>query len=125
MYNRRLNEKGEEMLELTKDNFEKEVLRSSKPVIVDFWATWCMPCKMIAPIIKEISHESKDKLKVAKLNIDDAMEIATRFGVMNIPTIIFFKDGREFTRLVGVVPKDTITDKIEEMLNEDISYGTK
>ncbi|NQT74913.1 MAG: thioredoxin [Candidatus Omnitrophica bacterium] len=113
------------MLELTKDNFEKEVLRSSKPVIVDFWATWCMPCKMIAPIIKEISHESKDKLKVAKLNIDDAMEIATRFGVMNIPTIIFFKDGREFTRLVGVVSKDTITDKIEEMLNEDISYGTK
>jgi len=116
MYNRGLNEKGDEMLELTKDNFEKEVLRSSKPVIVDFWATWCMPCKMIAPIIKEISRESKDKLKVAKLNIDDAMEIATRFGVMNIPTIIFFKDGREFTRLVGVVSKDTITDKTEEML---------
>ena len=112
----RIQRKGEEMLELTKDNFEKEALRSPKPVLVDFWATWCMPCKMIAPVIKEIDQAFNDKLKVAKLNIDDAMEIATRFGVMNIPTIILFKDGREFTRLVGVVSRDTISDKIEELI---------
>ena len=104
------------MLELTKDNFKKEVLDSDKPVLVDFWATWCMPCKMIAPIVNEISNEYNGKCKVAKLNIDDAMEIATRFGVMNIPTIILFKDGKEFTRVVGVQSKDTIVGKLEEML---------
>lgn len=104
------------MLELTKENFESEVLNSDKPVIVDFWATWCMPCKMIAPLVKELSETYKDRCKVAKLNIDDAMEITTRFGVMSIPTVVFFKDGQEFTRLVGVVSRDTISDKIEEIL---------
>jgi thioredoxin 1 len=104
------------VLELTKENFSAEVLKSDKPVIVDFWAAWCMPCKMIAPMVKEVGEEYKDKCKVAKLNIDNAMEIATKFGVMNIPTIIFFKNGNEFTRLVGVVSKDTISGKIEEML---------
>ena len=103
------------IVELTKDNFKQEVLDSSIPVVVDFWATWCMPCKMIAPIIEEIGELYKDKCRIAKLNIDDAMEIATRFGVMNIPTIIFFKDGQEFTRVVGVVSKDNIIEKIEEM----------
>ena len=104
------------MLELTKDNFKKEVLDSDKPVLVDFWATWCMPCKMIAPIVNEISNEYNGKCKVAKLNIDDAMEIATRFGVMNIPTIILFKDGKEFTRIVGVASKEDILRKIDEAL---------
>ena len=104
------------MLELTKDNFAQEVVSSPIPVIVDFWATWFMPCKMIAPLLEEISRIYKGKCKVAKLNIDDAMEIATKFGVMSIPTIIFFKQGREFTRITGVVPKDTIAEKIEEML---------
>lgn len=104
------------MLELTKDNFKEEVLDSDKPVLVDFWATWCMPCKMIAPIVNEISNEYNGKCKVAKLNIDDAMEIATKFGVMNIPTIILFKDGKEFTRIVGVASKESILKKIEGAL---------
>ena len=104
------------MLELTKDNFKKEVLDSDKPVLVDFWTTWCMPCKMIAPIVNEISNEYNGKCKVAKLNIDDAMEIATKFGVMNIPTIILFKDGKEFTRIVGVASKESILKKIEGAL---------
>ncbi len=104
------------MLELTKDNFKKEVLDSDKPVLVDFWATWCMPCKMIAPIVNEISNEYNGKCKVAKLNIDDAMEIATKFGVMNIPTIILFKNGKEFTRIVGVASKESILKKIEGAL---------
>lgn len=103
--------------EVTKDNFGQEVLRSSTPVIVDFWATWCMPCKMIAPIVQEIGEIYKGKCKVAKLNIDDAMDIATEFGVMNIPTIIFFKDGKEFARIVGVTSKDNIASKIDEMLS--------
>ncbi len=104
------------MLELKQENFDKEVLQSDKPVIVDFWATWCMPCKMIASIIEELSGEYKGRCKVAKLNIDDAMGVATKFGVMNIPTIILFKDGSEFTRIVGVVSKDNISEKIEEMI---------
>jgi len=104
------------MLELTKDNFKEEVLDSDKPVLVDFWATWCIPCKMIAPIVNEISNEYNGKCKVAKLNIDDAMEIATKFGVMNIPTIILFKDGKEFTRIVGVASKESILKKIEGAL---------
>ncbi|MFH1075543.1 MAG: thioredoxin [Pseudomonadota bacterium] len=104
------------MLELTKDNFAQEVVSSPIPVIVDFWAAWCMPCKMIVPVVEELARLYKDKCKVAKLNIDDAMEIATKFGVMSIPTIIFFKQGREFTRITGVVPKDTIAERIEEML---------
>ena len=104
------------MLELTKANFEAEVLKSDKPVLVDFWATWCMPCKMIAPIVEEIGEQYDGKCKVAKLNIDDAMEIATKFGVMNIPTVIFFKDGSEYTRIVGVAPKESIAEKLEEIL---------
>ncbi|MBU4148965.1 MAG: thioredoxin [Candidatus Omnitrophica bacterium] len=107
---------GGDMLELTKDNFEKEVLNSSIPVIVDFWAAWCMPCKMIARIVEEVSNEYAGRCKVARLNIDDAMEIATRFGVMNIPTIIFFKGGSEFSRVIGVVSKDTIAGKINEAI---------
>jgi len=107
---------SENVVELTRDNFKDEVLKSSMPVIVDFWATWCAPCKMLAPIIKDIKDEYKERCKVAKLNIDDAMDIATKFGVMNIPTIIFFKDGTEFTRVVGVVSKEDISVKIEEML---------
>ncbi|MBU1062016.1 MAG: thioredoxin [Candidatus Omnitrophica bacterium] len=106
---------AQNVLELTNENFEQEVLRSSKPVIVDFWAPWCMPCKMIAPIVGEVSETYNGKCKVVKLNIDNAMKVATKFGVMNIPTVIFFKDGREVTRVVGVVPKDTIIEKIEEM----------
>jgi len=112
-----LKAKGETMLKLTGDNFEQEVLRSSTPVIVDFWAGWCVPCKMVAPIVEEVSRAYKGRCKVAKLDIDDAMEVATRFSVMSIPTVMFFKDGREFSRVVGVVSKDTITDKIEEMIS--------
>jgi thioredoxin 1 len=104
------------MLELRQENFEKEVLQSDKPVLVDFWATWCMPCKMIAPVIEELASEYKGRCRVAKLNIDDAMGIATKFGVMNIPTIILFKDGKEFTRIVGVASKDSISEKIDEAL---------
>ncbi len=101
------------MLELTKDSFEQEVLRSSTPIVVDFWATWCMPCKTMTPILDEVAREYNGRCKILKLNVDDAMELATKCGVMNIPTIIFFKDGRESARTTGVVPKDNIIKKIE------------
>jgi len=102
------------VLELRDDNFEEAVLKSDKPVIVDFWATWCMPCKMLAPVVEEIAGQYKDKYKVAKLNIDDAMDIATNFSVMNIPTLIFFNKGEEVARIVGAASKGDIIKKIEE-----------
>jgi len=103
------------VLELRDDNFEDVVLKSDKPVIVDFWATWCMPCKMLAPTVEEIASEYKDKYKIAKLNIDDAMDIATKFSVMNIPTLMFFDKGREVARMVGAASKRDILKRIEEV----------
>ncbi|MFA4991272.1 MAG: thioredoxin [Candidatus Omnitrophota bacterium] len=103
------------VLEVTSGNFNAEVLKSDRPVIVDFWATWCMPCKMLAPVIDEVAREGNDRYKVAKLNIDDAMEVATRFGVMNIPTLMFFDKGGEVGRMVGAASKRDIVKKIEEV----------
>ncbi len=103
------------VLELRDDSFEEEVLKSDKPVIVDFWATWCMPCKMIAPIVEEIANEYKGKYKIAKLNIDDAMDVATNLSVMNIPTLIFFNKGGEVARMVGAASKRDILKKIKEV----------
>jgi len=103
------------VLELRDDNFETEVLKSDKPVIVDFWATWCMPCKMLAPTVEEIANEYKGKYKIAKLNIDDAMDVATNLSVMNIPTLIFFTRGQEVGRMVGAASKRDILKKIKEV----------
>ena len=103
------------VLELRDDNFEEAVLKSDKPVVVDFWATWCMPCKMLAPIVEEIANEYKDKYKIAKLNIDDAMDVATNLSVMNIPTLMFFNKGKEVARMVGAVSKRDVLKKIEEV----------
>ena len=103
------------ILELRDDNFKEVVLKSDKPVIVDFWATWCMPCKMLAPTVEEIADEYRGKYKVAKLNIDDAMDTATSLSVMNIPTLIFFNNGGEVARMVGAASKRDILKKIEEV----------
>ncbi|MCM8757995.1 MAG: thioredoxin [Candidatus Omnitrophica bacterium] len=102
-----------DILILNEDNFESEVLKSNQIILVDFWAPWCAPCRIIAPIVEEIAKEYKDKIKVAKLNVEDYPSIASRFGIMSIPTLIIFKDGKAVESLIGVVSKNQIISRIK------------
>ena len=102
-------------LELTDSNFDEIVLKSDKPVIVDFWAEWCGPCRMVGPIVKEIGEDFKDKAIVGKLDVDNNPEVTTRFGIRNIPTLLFFKNGDVVDKQVGAVPKSAIVSKLEAL----------
>lgn len=101
---------------LTDQNFEKEVLQAKVPVLVDFWASWCAPCRMIVPVIEELGEEFEGKIRVGKLNVDENPTTSQKYGVMSIPTLIFFKDRRIVEQLVGVQSKETLTQKIEQIL---------
>jgi len=103
-------------VEVNENNFQQEVLESSIPVLVDLWAPWCMPCRMISPIVEELSNENQGKLKVCKLNTDENQNIAARYGIQGIPTLLFFKDGQEVDRIVGVTPKPIIQQKLDAIL---------
>ncbi len=102
-----------EVQAVTDDNFKNEVLESSTPVLVDFWATWCAPCKQMSEILSEVLGDFKGKVKIVKLNVDENTKIAAQYGVTAIPTLVLFKGGSEAERMVGVVTKD----KLEEKLN--------
>ncbi len=97
----------------TDQNFEQEVLSSDKPVLVDFWADWCMPCKMIAPVVEEVAGEFTDKVKVGKLNTDENQNTAAEFKIMGIPSLLIYKNGKVVDRIVGVVPKEQIKSALE------------
>lgn len=100
------------MLTITKDNFEKEVLKSDKKVLVDFWASWCGPCRMLSPIIDEVAKEI-DKVKIGKVNVDEEDELAAQFAIMSIPTLILFENGKPVKQIVGVQSKSAILNMIE------------
>ena len=100
----------------TSADFEKKVLQSDKPVLVDFFADWCGPCKMMAPVVEQLAEELEGKAKVGKLNIDENMDIAEKYRVMNIPTFLIFKDGQEKERIVGAVSKNELKNKLEQTL---------
>ena len=104
------------VLELTTGNFEQEVVKSQTPVLVDLWAAWCGPCRMIAPIVEELAGTYQGKIKVGKLNVDDHPQVAAQYRIMNIPTLLLFKSGKEVDRLVGVQPKEELTRRVEKVL---------
>ncbi len=104
------------MFEVTSANFESEVLKSPTPVLIDFWAEWCGPCKAIAPIVEEIATEYADKLRVGKLDADAYQDILMNYNIMGIPTLILFKGGKDVVRITGYQPKDKITSKIAQEL---------
>ncbi len=99
----------------TADNFEKEVLKSEIPVVVDFYADWCGPCKMMGPYVAAMEPLYQGKVKIGKLNVDDAADIAERYHVMSIPTLLFFKNGEVVGSSVGLIPKETLQEKIEAL----------
>ena len=105
-----------ELLKITSENFEEEVLKSNVPVLIDFWAEWCGPCRMIAPIVEEIANTYDGKLKVAKLDVDAHGSIAQQYRILSIPTVIIFKDGQVASQIVGAVPKKEIVQQVEKAL---------
>ena len=102
--------------EVNDANFEELVLQSDKPVLVDFWAEWCGPCRMVAPVVEELSQDYAGKLLVAKVDVDSNPETAMKFGIRNIPTILFFKEGEIVDKHVGVAPKSTLSAKVDAIL---------
>ncbi len=114
-YRRAKIKKGEIKMEivLTDQNFKEEVLSSEVPTLVDFWAPWCGPCKMIGPAIEEIANQYQGKIKVGKLNVDDAPVTASKYSVMSIPTLMIFKGGEVVDKIIGVVPKEQIEEKLK------------
>ncbi len=102
------------LVHLTDKNFETEVMKAQLPVLVDFWAEWCGPCRMIGPIVEEMAKEYSGKLKVAKLNVDEAQDLAIKYGVMSIPTLIVFKGGKPIDQVVGAMDKEQLVNRLKK-----------
>ena len=103
-------------INLNDENFKKEVLEADLPVLVDFWASWCGPCKMLGPVIEKLADDDQGKVKVCKVNIDEGKSSAAEYGIMSIPTLIIFKDGKVVDKFTGVLPKAKLEEKLEAIL---------
>jgi thioredoxin 1 len=108
-------------VEVTDSSYQAEVIESDKPVLVDFWAPWCGPCRMVGPILEEIASEEASRIKIAKVNVDEHQQYAGQLGVFNIPTMILYKDGQPVDKIVGALPKATLLDR----LNSHLPSGTE
>ncbi len=104
-------------IEITDNNFESEVLKSDLPVLIDFWAVWCGPCKIIAPVVEEIANEYDGKLKVGKLDVDNNQQTSVKYGIRSIPTLLLFKDGVVVDTIIGAVPKSQIIQRLQTVMN--------
>jgi thioredoxin 1 len=104
------------LVTITDDNFEEEVIKSDKPVLIDFWATWCGPCRMIAPIVEEMATEYDGKAKIGKLDVDSNQQTSIKYGVRSIPTLLLFKGGELKETIIGAVPKAHLVDKLQSVL---------
>lgn len=108
-------------VEITDANFEEEVIKSEVPVLIDFWAVWCGPCKLIAPIVDELAGEYEGKAKIGKLDVDNNQEVSIKYGIRSIPTLLIFKDGKMVDQIVGAVPKAHIIEKLNSHISQTVS----
>lgn len=107
---------AEDVIQLTDANFDSEITKQDTPILVDFWAVWCGPCKMIAPELEKLSSEKQDALRIGKLNVDENRDTAIKYGITSIPTLLLFKDGQLVKKLIGAMSKDKILDEISSFL---------
>ena len=110
-------ENNKSYITLTEENFQKEVIESNQPVLVDFWAAWCGPCRVIGPVVEELAGELAGQAKVGKLNVDENPGIASKYGVRSIPTVLIFDKGKVADSTIGIVPKETLRDKINGLVS--------
>ncbi len=111
-----MEKEAKKYITLTDDTFDQEVLRSSKPVLVDFWAPWCGPCQMMAPVIDQLAQEFDSQASIAKLNVDDHQQVAARYGIQSIPTVLIFRNGQLVDQLVGAVSKNSLAQRLSALL---------